>query len=124
MRRSARLALRLAAVGEGDDDAVPRADEARELVLGLGEPARGDRGPLRLERVRLAPRERIELGRAVELERREALLLPDAAHLVRLPDEVGRPVDRRHEVVGPRRPLVVVGGASTSARSLRRSAAG
>ena len=43
---------------------VPAADERAQLVLGLGEAAGGDRGPLRLERERLAGRERVELGRA------------------------------------------------------------
>ena len=46
---------RLAAVREGDDDAVAAADEAVQLVLGLGEAARRDRGPLRLERRTAAP---------------------------------------------------------------------
>ena len=77
----------------------PPRDEAAELVLGLGEAARGDRGPLRLERERLPGRERVELdapssGRpGVEL-----LLLPDLAYVDRLPDEVGAGGDRRHEV--------------------------
>ena len=65
-RRSAALALGLAAMSERDDDAVPGADEALELVLRLGEPARGDRRPLRLEAMRLPLRERVELGRVVE----------------------------------------------------------
>ena len=84
------LAQRLAAVRERDDDAVPGANEALQLGLGLGEPAGGDRGALRLERERLAARERVELGRAREIERGEAFLLPDATHVVRLPDEIGR----------------------------------
>ena len=58
-------AQRLAAVRERDDDALPRAHERGELDLGLGEPARGDRGPLRFERERLSLRERVELGRAL-----------------------------------------------------------
>ena len=57
-------AERLARVREGDDDAVAAVDEAVQLVLGLGEAARGDRRPLRLERERLRLRERVELGRA------------------------------------------------------------
>ena len=63
-------AQRLAAMREGDDDALARAQERRELVLGLGEAARGDRGPLRLEGERLGLRERVELGRARERRRR------------------------------------------------------
>ena len=40
----------------------------------------------------------------------EAVLLPDAAHVVRLEDEVGRAVERRHEIVrhGPELALVAV----------------
>ena len=37
------------------------------------------------------------------------LFLPDLAHLVGLPDEVGRPVERRDQVAGDCRQLVVVG---------------
>ena len=61
-----RGAQRLSAVRERDHDPVARAQEGGELGLGLGEPARGDRRALRLERVRLAVRERVELGGAVE----------------------------------------------------------
>ena len=46
-------AQRLAAVREGDDDAVLGAKQGGELVLRLGEPSRRDRGPLRLEGVLL-----------------------------------------------------------------------
>ena len=59
-------AERLARVRECDDHAVAAADEARELLLGLGEPSRRDRRPLRLERERLRLRERVELGDAGE----------------------------------------------------------
>jgi hypothetical protein len=52
---------RLAAVREGDDDAVPSAQQRTELRLGLGQPTRRDRRPLRLEGVLLPARERIEL---------------------------------------------------------------
>jgi hypothetical protein len=48
---------RLAAVDEGHDDLVPAADVGKEVALGLGQPARGDRGPLRLERVWLTGRQ-------------------------------------------------------------------
>ncbi len=92
-------AERLAGVRERDDDAVAAVDEAVQLVLGLGEAARGDRGPLRLERERLRLRERVELRRALERDLVEPLLGPDAPHLLRLPDEVGRAVEHRHEVV-------------------------
>ena len=104
-------AQRLAAVRERDDDAVARVGEAAQLVLRLGEPAGRDRRPLRLERVRLALRERVELGRALErgLGRARELLGPDLAHLVRAPDEVRALRDRGHEVAGNRRRLVLVG---------------
>ena len=90
----------VAAVREGDDDALARADEGGQLVLGLGEPPRRDRRPLGLEGVRLATRERIELRRPFERHRIELLLLPDALDLLRLEDEVGRAVEHRHQVVG------------------------
>ena len=77
---------------------LPGADEPEQLVLGLGEAARRDRRPLRLELERLPARERIELGGAVERDRRQALLVPDRAHLVRLPDEIGWAVDGRDQV--------------------------
>ena len=60
-------AQRVAAMRERDDDTQPGPDERGELVLGLGEPARRERRPLRLERERLSLRERVELrgaGRA------------------------------------------------------------
>src|SRR5581483_6496952 len=84
-------AERLAAVREGDDDALARAEERRELALRLGEHARGDRRPLCLEGERLRLRERVELGRAGERRRvADTVLLPDATHRVGLEDEVGR----------------------------------
>jgi len=90
----------LAAMREGDDDALPRAKERCELALGLGQAAGGDRGALRLERVRLGLRERVELRRASEGRRSEdAVLLPDATDIVRLEDEIGWPPERRHEIV-------------------------
>ena len=94
-----------------DDDPVPAANEARELRLGLGEPACGDRRPLGLERERLSLRERVELGAALERDLAEALLRPDAPHLVRLPDEVGHAIEHRHEIarnLGRDGPEVVV----------------
>src|SRR6185437_2701596 len=93
-------AQRLAAVREGDDDPLARADQRRELALRLGETARGDRRPLRLEGERLRLRERVELRRPRERRRlADAVLLPHAAHVVRLEDEVGRPLERRDEIV-------------------------
>ena len=94
---------------EGHDDPVSGPHEARQLVLGLGEAARGNCGTLRLEGVGLGLREGIELGDPVEPRRCEALLLRDLPHLVRLPHEVGRTPDRRDEVVRHRgRPFVLV----------------
>ena len=94
------LAERLTAVRERDDDVELLAQQAAQLVLGLGETARGERRPLRVERERLALRQRRQLGRAVERDRRQALLRPDGLHLVERPDEVGRPVERLHEIGG------------------------
>ena len=82
-------AQRFALVRERDDGSQAAADERAELVLGFGEAARGDRGPLRLERERLAGRERVELDRVRQVDGRELLLLPDLADVDRLPDEVG-----------------------------------
>ena len=84
---------------EGDDDAVAAVDEAVQLVLGLREPARGDRRPLCLERERLRLRERVELGRALERDLVESFLGPDPPHLVRLPDEVRRALEHGDEIV-------------------------
>ena len=92
-------AERVAAVRERDDDALAGADERGELLLGLGEPARGDRRPLRLERVRLPAGERVEQRGAAERDRVEPLLLPDPRDRLGLEDEVGLAVERRHEVV-------------------------
>src|SRR4029077_17924359 len=93
------LAERLAAMREGDDDAMPRTHEAVELGLRLGQSPGRDRGPLCLEREGLTSREGVELRRAGEVERRQILLVPDASNVVRLPDEVRRPVDRQDEIV-------------------------
>ena len=62
------LPQRLAAVRERDDDVELLAQQAAQLVLGLGEPACRERRPLRVERERLALRQRRQLGRAVELD--------------------------------------------------------
>ena len=87
---------------ERHDDAIVGADEACQLVLGLGEAARCDRGPLRLELERLAARKRIELRRTLERDRLEAFLLPERLHLVGLPDEVRRAIDGCDEIRGSR----------------------
>ena len=93
-------AQRLTAVREGDNDAVVRPEQRGELVLGLREPARGDRGALRFEGVFLPARQRLELCRPLEVRPRAVeLLFPDLPHVVGLPDEVRRPVERRDEIV-------------------------
>ena len=90
---------RLALVRERHEHASTLAHHARELVLGLGEAAGGDRGTLRLEHVLLRAREGIEARGAVDVRRGEALLLPDTRDVVELPDDVGRAVEQRDEVV-------------------------
>ena len=112
-------------MGEGDDDAVPGADEPLELVLGLCDPACGDSRTLRLEAMRLPLWERVELGRVVQIDG-EAFLVADPAYVVRLPDEVGGAIDGRDEI--GRRLGVAASPSSVprsgSTRSPRRSAAG
>src|SRR5205823_4630967 len=105
------LAQRLAAVRKRDDDVKILATQPRELVLGLGETTRRERGSLRVEAERLPLRQLREHRRPGEVDRREALLLPRRLDLVGRPDEVGRTVERRHEVDGRprgRRLLVLV----------------
>ncbi len=103
-----RRAQRLTAVGKGDDDAVSGADEAGQLGLGLGEPAGGDCRPLRLEGERLPARERVELRCTAQRQLRLELLGPDLAYLLGLPDQVGRPVERPHQIArDPGLPAVV-----------------
>jgi hypothetical protein len=97
-------------VREGDDDALPAADERGELRLRLAEAARGDGRPLRLERERLPARERVELGGALEVDGLEPVLLPDPAHLVGLPDEIGGAAERGDQRPLGRRLVVVVPG--------------
>ena len=94
------MPLRLADMRERHDDPIPRAHQPGELVLRLAQPAGGDRGPLRLERVRLRAREQIELRRRLEVERRETVLFPGPVHVIRAPDEIRRPIDCRDEVAG------------------------
>src|SRR5205823_553966 len=81
---------RVAAMREGDDDPQTPADEALQLVLRFGETARGQRRALRLERVRLALRKRIEPRDRSELELLAQLLLPRLGDRSRPPDELGR----------------------------------
>ena len=128
--RRSRFCVRSAspACGKATTTRLPAADEAGELLLGLGEPARGERRPLRLEGERLRLRERVELGRALQPDRVEPLLRPDAPHLVRLPDEVRHAVEREDEI-GGRRPAPRRSSPSNrllpgSTSSARRSAAG
>ena len=92
-------AERFAPVREGHDDAPPLSHHAGELVLGLGEPTRRDRGPLRLEDVRLRARKRVEACRAVQARMRERLLVPEAHDVVDLPDEIRRAFEERDALV-------------------------
>ena len=117
-------AQRLAPVRERDDDAEAAADERAELVLGLGEAARGDRGPLRLERERLA---RTAAGRARPRSSRRTASscssLPDLADLSGCQTRSG-PAGTGHEVAGTGPAAGLVVGERGSTRSRRRSAAG
>jgi hypothetical protein len=103
-----RRAQRLAAVREGDDNAVAGTDEPGKLGLGLGQAARRDGGPLSLEGEGLAARERLELRGARERQLLPELLAPRLANVVRLPDQVWRTIERRDEVARDGRRLVVV----------------
>src|SRR5262245_18448578 len=90
-------AQRVAAVRERDHYAEVGAEEALQLVLGLGEPPRGDRGTLRLERELLPARKWLEArGRCQRLLLAERLE-PGLTNGVRSPDEVGRRGERRCE---------------------------
>ena len=92
---------RFALVRERDDDAVAGLDEAPELLLGFGEAARGDRRLLRLERERLARRQRVELADSFRVEVvAPELLEPDALHLAGSQHEVGRAIEYGHQVLG------------------------
>ena len=79
---------RLAAVRERDDHAVSGLDERAEVALGLGQAARGDRGPLRLERVLLAVRKLVELDHAGQRDLAAELLAPQLADVRVLPHEI------------------------------------
>src|SRR5205085_7721225 len=93
------LPLGLAAMCERDDDIEPLTQERAELVLRLTETAGRQRRPLGVERVLLTLRQRVELSGARERERSDTLLLPYLAHVIGLPDEIGRAVDDRHEIL-------------------------
>ena len=99
------------AVWERDHDPLAGPDERRELLLGLGETACRDRWPLRLEGRRLTARERIEQRRGVVRHGVERLLLPHTFDRLRLEDEVGRTVERRHQVGGDLERLALVSGS-------------
>ena len=93
---------------EGDDDALVGAHERGELLLGLGEPACGDRGPLRLERVRLR---RAGTGRAARRPRAERASASPPPRRARPPPARRRGPGRgrvRHEVVRDSTSLVLV----------------
>ena len=126
--RRSRFCVRSASprCGKATTTRWPPRTKAASSCLGLGEAARRDRGPLRLERERLRLRERVELGGALSgATGSRPSSAQTRAHLVRLPDEVGRAVERRDEVVRDaaasrrRRDRL-----SARVRSARRSAAG
>ncbi len=116
--------LGLAAVGEGDDDVEPLAEEPPQLVLGLREAARDERRALGVEGEALPLRQRVELGGAGEVELLGALVTPDGAHLVGLPDEVGRPGQAGTRSAGSSRDAAPSPGSTGPEPSRRRSAAG
>ena len=89
----------LAEVRKRDDDALPRAHERVELVLGLREAACNERRALRLEGELLPGRKSVEECGSLERDRVEPLLGPDCAHLVGEPHEVRPRRYGRHEVV-------------------------
>ncbi len=92
-------ALGLAAVRERDEHAAALAQHPGELGLRLREPSCGNGRPLCLERMELRVRERVERGGVLEVQGLEALLLPQMPHVGGLPDEVGRAIERRNEIV-------------------------
>ena len=93
---------------ERDDHPLPGTHERGELLFCLGEPACGHRRPLSVERRSLAARERVEQGRGAVRHRVEPLLRPDAFDRLRLEDDVGVAVERRHEIAGELGQLLVV----------------
>ena len=89
---------RFTLVRERHDHAASLPDHRGKLVLGFGEAAGGDGGPLCLEDMRLRTWKRVEPRRTLEVGRVEPLLPPHTDDVVELPDEVGRPVEQRDEV--------------------------
>src|SRR5262249_33845119 len=92
------VAQRVAPVRERDDGAGPGGDERAELVLRLAQAACRERRPLRVERERLAGRERVKRRGGLERELLAELLPPELAHLVRLPHEIRACRERGLEV--------------------------
>ncbi len=97
-------APRLAEVGEADEHPVAGPNQRAQLVLGLGDPGRRERGPLRLELERLAERHLLErrhrldeVGDRVELHVAASAGRGVAQQLGRLGV---RALDLRHEVGG------------------------
>jgi hypothetical protein len=89
---------RLALMREGDHHAAALSHHRGELVLRLGEAARGDGWTLRLEHMRLRPGQRVESGCALEARRLYPLLLPETRDVVDLPDEIGRRLQKRNAI--------------------------
>jgi hypothetical protein len=87
---------RLATMRERDHHALAGPNEPRELRFRLRKPARGDGGPLRVERERLAAWERIEVDHPAQIDRGTSSLLPCFDDVGRLPHDVGSAIDGRH----------------------------
>ena len=85
------------AVRERDEHAAALAQHPGELGLRLREPSCGNGRPLCLERMSCACGN--GSSAAVELQGLDALLLPQMPHVGGLPDEVGRAIERRNEIV-------------------------
>ncbi len=103
------LPQRLSPMREGDDEVEFLAQQAVQLVLGLRQPARGERRALGVERERLALGQPGQFSRTLERDRRQCLLLPDGPHFVGRPDEIGWLRERRDEVGRHADRLVAVG---------------
>ena len=108
MRRSAAWRSASPRCANATTTRFPARTNAASSFSASREPARGDRRPLGLERERLARGNGSSSAAPSRSSGVEPLLLPDAPHVVRLPDEVGRAVDGRHEVARPRRRHLVV----------------
>ena len=127
-RSSAAPPLGLAAVGEGDDDVEPLAERARR-ARSRPRRARARRGPAAAPRTRTAGP--AGAGRARLAPSSEssghALVAPDSAHVVGLPDEVGRAgraAARGRPAASGGVVLVAGDGSVVVARLTSRSAAG